>query len=213
MRVCICISRKYGSGGQQVAEKVAQDLALPCYDRELIADAVRLSGVDTSLLDRTRPKEANHWLYEHMYTEQETPYAGKSPQEIFMEATEATVIELSGKSDCIFIGRNAARILEEKTDVRVISVFITALLEDRVAEIMRRDGADEIEARREIRRVDRVRSDYFEYYRPEIAENKDVAWGDPLVYDACFNGSLLSPELMASAIEKMYIKVREQGEG
>jgi cytidylate kinase len=213
MRICICISRKYGGGGQEVAERVAKDLALPCYDRELIADAVKLSGVDTSLLDRTRPKEANHWLYEHMYAEEKTPYAGKSPQEIFLAATEATIIELSGKSDCVFIGRNAARILKEKTDVRVISVFITGLLEDRVNKIMKQDGTDEFEARREIRRIDRVRSDYFEYYRPVIAENKEVAWGDPLVYDACLNGSLLSPELMAAAIETLYNKVREQGEG
>ncbi len=213
MRVCICISRKYGSGGQEVAVRVAEELSLPCYDRELIADAVKISGVDTSLLERTRPKEANHWLYEHMYAEEKTPYTGKSPQEIFMDATEATIMELSEKSDCVFIGRNAARILEEKTDVRVISVFITGRLEDRVAKVMERDGTDEFEARREIRRIDRVRSDYFEYYRPEIAENKEVAWGDPLVYDACLNSSLLSPELMAAAIETLYNKVREQGEG
>ena len=35
-RTIICISREYGSGGSEVAAKLAEMLGVPCYDKELV---------------------------------------------------------------------------------------------------------------------------------------------------------------------------------
>jgi len=210
MRTCICISRKYGSNGLLIAEKVASRLSLSCYDSELIAKAVEISGVDTSLLEATRPKKANDWLYENMYSEGSAEYSGKSPQEIFMESTEQAIIEYSAMSDCVFVGRNAGQILKTNTKFNVICVFITAFLDDRIANVVEREHVSEFEAKRQIRKIDKLRSEYFEFYKPEIKESKDGVWGDPLMYDACFNCSQLKADEIACSIEGLYNKISNQ---
>ena len=67
MRTCICVSRTYGSKGRETSENMAERLVLPCHDRVLISEAISKGGVDTSVFDRTRTKEADRWLYEHLY--------------------------------------------------------------------------------------------------------------------------------------------------
>lgn len=40
----ICIGREYGSGGREIAEKLAEKLGIPCYDKLLIHKAAEKSG-------------------------------------------------------------------------------------------------------------------------------------------------------------------------
>ena len=40
----ITISREFGSGGRTIGKKVAENLGIPCYDRELIHKIAQESG-------------------------------------------------------------------------------------------------------------------------------------------------------------------------
>lgn len=42
----ITISREYGSGGRYVGKLLAEKLGIPCYDKEIIVDTARESGLD-----------------------------------------------------------------------------------------------------------------------------------------------------------------------
>ena len=44
-RTIICISRQYGSGGREVGEAAAKKLGIPCYDKYLIQQAARETGL------------------------------------------------------------------------------------------------------------------------------------------------------------------------
>ncbi|WP_303857429.1 cytidylate kinase-like family protein [Aminicella lysinilytica] len=207
MRTCICVSRTYGSKGRETSENMAERLVLPCHDRVLISEAISKGGVDTSVFDRTRTKEADRWLYEHLYDADAIDESGMSPQEMFLNSTKKVIVELAKASDCVFVGRSAAQILKDNyPECRVISVFITATSEDRIAEIMRRWDEGEVAARRRLRKIDGLRKDCFEYYRSDEEVEKDSTWGDPALYDACFNTSLLSKDKIADAIEAIYRK-------
>ena len=50
-RSIITIGRQFGSGGREIGEKLAKELSIPFYDKELIALAGQRSGIDQSLLD------------------------------------------------------------------------------------------------------------------------------------------------------------------
>lgn len=40
----ITISREFGSGGRTIGKQVAEELGIPCYDRELIQQVAEKSG-------------------------------------------------------------------------------------------------------------------------------------------------------------------------
>ena len=60
----ICISREYGSGGREIAEKLAQKLNIPCYDKLLIQKAAKESGYSEEFLNEygERPLSLNNLL-------------------------------------------------------------------------------------------------------------------------------------------------------
>ena len=53
----ICIGRQYGSGGREIGEKLAERLGIACYDKLLITQAARESGltVETVEADDEKP--------------------------------------------------------------------------------------------------------------------------------------------------------------
>ena len=46
----VCIGRQYGSGGREVGALVAEKLGVTCYDKLLIQEAARKSGMDETFL-------------------------------------------------------------------------------------------------------------------------------------------------------------------
>ena len=44
--IIITISRQYGSGGKEIANKLGELLGIPVYDREIISLAAKQSGTD-----------------------------------------------------------------------------------------------------------------------------------------------------------------------
>ena len=47
--VVITIARGFGSGGKYIAKKLADELGIPCYDRQLLTLASQASGIDENL--------------------------------------------------------------------------------------------------------------------------------------------------------------------
>lgn len=45
MRSIITISREFGSGGREIGKKLADDLGIPFYDKELLEMASKESGI------------------------------------------------------------------------------------------------------------------------------------------------------------------------
>ena len=62
-RSIITIGRQFGSGGREIGEKLAKELSIPFYDKELIALAGQRSGIDQSLLDDVDENATNSMLY------------------------------------------------------------------------------------------------------------------------------------------------------
>jgi cytidylate kinase len=81
--------------------------------------------------------------------------------------------------------------LRHRTDV--VSIFITANDNDRIHRLVERKGCTESEAQDMMRKIDKQRAAYYDYYaaRP---------WGVASSYDICINSSLLSIEGTVNAI-------------
>ena len=59
----ITIARQFGSGGHEVAEKLAEILGIKAYDKELIALAAEKSGYHPDMLHKADERAAGSLLY------------------------------------------------------------------------------------------------------------------------------------------------------
>ena len=105
-----------------------------------------------------------------------------------------TIESLAERGSCIIVGRCADYVLRERENV--LSVFVTAPLEDRVARICSSCEKGEKECRQWIASTERKRSSYYNYYTFKT-------WGAAECYDLCLNSSKLGIEGCADVVEKI----------
>ena len=58
----ITISREYGSGGRAIGERVAKELGIPFYDKQLILMAAKESGLSEEYIKKTEQMKSTSFL-------------------------------------------------------------------------------------------------------------------------------------------------------
>lgn len=176
----ITIGRQFGAGGRSIGRDLAGRLGIGFYDKELIVEAARASGLSQQLLDSLDEQHTGSLLYSLVMNAQGKNLFGHSkPVELLVyEAQITSVKNVAEKGPCVIVGRAADCIL--RNDYEIVSIFITAPLAQRVAHVAVRDGISEEEAARKIARLDRARASFYN----EFSEQK---WGAAGSYDLCIN--------------------------
>ncbi|MDD5807562.1 MAG: cytidylate kinase-like family protein [Oscillospiraceae bacterium] len=193
----ITVGRQYGSGGREIGTMLAEKLGIAYYDDMLLKEAAKESGLCEDLFHSfdERPKS-------FLYSVAMDPYSfsmnhvmpkGSIEQQVYL-ATYDTIKKLADKGPCVLIGRCADYALKDRDDV--INLFITAPLENRIERVARRNGITRDEAKERIKRTDKSRASYYNYY-----SSKD--WGDAKSYDLCIDSSLLGIEGTVELLEKL----------
>ena len=193
----ITVGRQYGSGGREIGTMLAEKLGIAYYDDMLLKEAAKESGLCEDLFHSfdERPKS-------FLYSVAMDPYSfsmnhvmpkGSIEQQVYL-ATYDTIKKLADKGPCVLIGRCADYALKDRDDV--INLFITAPLENRIERVARRNGITRDEAKERIKRTDKSRASYYNYY-----SSKD--WGDAKSYDLCVDSSLLGIEGTVELLEKL----------
>jgi cytidylate kinase len=192
---CICIGRKFGSGGRNIASMVAKELGIKVYDRNLLKTASENTGFSEQFFeeaDEEKTRNGLRSLFMNRFNSS-NGFANNylSNESIFNMQSEA-IRKIHEQEDCIFIGRSADYVLR-KSD-RLLNVFIAADMSARVSRICRHaDGMDPKKALSLIEETDRKRSSYYNYFTGRT-------WGDPAFYDICLNSTTLGYEKCAEII-------------
>ena len=193
----ICIGRQYGSGGREIGEKLAKNLGVVCYDKLLIRQAAKDSGLSADIIenDEERPIGLCEVVSGNPFADSAllgaTFYSEK--QRVF-EAESKAISEIAEKGPCIIIGRCASSILRG-AGYDVLSVFVYADMDDRAKRIAERNGIGIKEAIRKAEKVDRLRKDYFDFY-------SDTPWGEHASYDLMISSSRYGIDGTADVIGK-----------
>ena len=61
--LAVCIAREFGSGGREVGRLVAQEMGLAYYDRELLKEAAKKSGIVEEMFEKADERPTNSLLY------------------------------------------------------------------------------------------------------------------------------------------------------
>lgn len=202
-RFVITIGRQFGSGGRELGHRLAQMFGIPYYDKELIAEASKESGLDPEYFekaDEQAPGSLIHALAANLMMSGgavgvENALAGEN---IFKFQSDV-IREVARTGSCVIVGRCADYIL--RNEPLCISTFIYASDEDRTDRIMRCHGAKNAkEAQEMMRKTDKKRAGYYNFYT-------DKTWGAAPTYNLCIDSSVLGIEKTAEVIRE-YIEQR-----
>ena len=205
-RIIVTIGRQSGSGGRRIGLALAEALGVPCYDKELIAEAAKNSGLCEEILESHDETPSRSFLYSLvMDTYSLGFHAGQvdmpMEQKVFLAQYNA-IRDIASRESCVFVGRCADYALEDDPDM--VSVFITGDEEDKIEHVMETYELSRNKAKDYIQKTDKRRSNFYNYY-----SNK--RWSEASSYDLCLNRSKLGFEGTVEAIVE-FIKLKKRHE-
>ena len=125
----ITIARGFGSGGKDVGTRLAEELGIPCYDRQLLTMASDQYGIDEGLFvdvnEKLRGKHITNRLRGIPDPKVLEPHQKDFVSDVNLFNIQAQLIrELAKTESCVIIGKCADHILRDLDNV--ISVYIEA---------------------------------------------------------------------------------------
>lgn len=199
----ITIARGYGSGGRTIGKKLAEELNIPYYDRDLLRLASDDSGINEQLFAKADEKLKKSKLFKvasNIYKGEIIPPDSDdfvSNDNLFNY--QAKIIkELAETESCIIIGRCADFVLKDMDNV--VKVFVHAPREECINTLKQMTGKAEKEIEKQITSIDKHRAEYYNYYT-----GRD--WEDAKNYDLCLNSSRLGFDKCVEIV-KEYLNIR-----
>ena len=197
----ITIGRQYGSGGKEIGLRLAKELGIKCYDKELLNRAAKDSGLCQELFENNDEKPTNSFLYSLVMDTYSFGYSSAAfadmpiNHKVFLAQFD-TIKNIAKEGPCIMVGRCADYALSDFEDS--ISVFIHADLDKRIRRIARKFELTDSAAKDRIQKTDKRRASYYNYYTSK-------KWGDASSYNLSLDSGELGidgcVQLIKAAVE------------
>lgn len=172
----VTVGREYGSGGRLLAKRLANELGIPFYDRELIEMAAKETGFSEDFIRNSEMQKTGSFLYNLYISSQNLPV----PDQVFI-AQSNIIKRVAEEGPCVIVGRCANYVLRERKDC--MHVFIHAPLEQRVRRATEQYGVKAEGAQAGIQKIDKARASYYNHYTGN-------RWGESRGYDLAVNSGL-----------------------
>ena len=204
MKTIITIGRQFGSGGKEIGIRVSKELGIPFYDKELLQEAAKKSGLCQKIFENfdEKPKSLLYAIAMDAYPLGFSGNMGESLEQQVHLAIFKTIRQIAEEGPCVIIGRCASAILRA-AGYRPLSVFIYADSADRAKRIAARNNLDEKRALHKAQKVDRMRKHHFDFYA-------DTLWGEPESYDLMLSSSEYGIDGAASVIASAQEAMRHE---
>lgn len=187
----ITISREFGSGGRTIGKKVAENLGIPCYDRELIHKIAQESGFAEEYIQDAGEYSPGGFLASALSSRS----FGPTNEDYLWEIQWKIITELAEKESCVIVGRCADYILRDKANC--LTAFIHASMDYRADRIVRVYGEREVSPQERLRDKDKRRAAYHRFYT-------DMKWGDAKNYQITLDSGKLGIEQCVKILQMLY---------
>lgn len=196
MRKIITIGREFGAGGGEIGRRVAKELGLPYYDKDII--------LRTAIASRKlNPEQVRKWDERvpgsFGFAQSLFDFYNKPLDEELWSAQKDAIREMANKESCVIVGRNGDYILREFD--HCLNVFVHAGFHWRVkrmAGMMPNTSIEQVTA--DVKQADKARKRYCEYYTGKT-------YGDSRNFDLTLNTEKLGIEravkLVLAAAEEL----------
>ena len=201
----ITIGRQFGSGGRKVGRLLAEKLDIPYYDKELLAEAAKDSGICQEIFENHDEKPTRSLMFSlvtgvQMHGDPGSMYMDMPLNHRIFLAQFDAIRRIASEGPCVIVGRCADYVLRDKPNA--VSVFVKADIRQRVERAVSLYGVDPARAEETVRKADKQRASYYNYYAT-------ATWGDVNNYDLCVDTGKLGIDGTVELIEQ-YLRLREQ---
>lgn len=194
-QLLIAIGREFGSGGHEIAEKLGQCLGLNVYDKNMLDEMSERYGFDREVLDEHEETPVNV-----LFSRKIRGFSSSIEEVIAQRQFEHIKEKADSGESFIIVGRCAEHVLQGRPGLHAF--FIRGDADVKCRTVMGRYNLEERDARELMRRRDRQRKNYHNFYC-------DGKWGDSRNYDLCINASAIGVDGAVELLYK-YLELKEE---
>ncbi len=199
MNKIITISREFGSGGREIGKRLADELQLAYYDREIISKLAKETGMTEEYIKNI--SEKGIYPYAFQFAKSFAVYSKmQSEQTQILIEQQKLIKKIAEKGNCIIVGRGANIILKE---LKTIDIFVYSDMKSKIERCRKKNKDSEKLSDRELEQkiiqIDKNRKNYH-----KILMN-NLEWGDKRIYDLCINTAEVEIKNIISPLAE-YIK-------
>ena len=175
----ITIGCEYGAKGNAIGRKIAEDLNIKFYNRDLVDEIIEEVGIPKEIMEKVEEggtiagKGAEGDVRGSF-----SKYADLTDRAIHVQ--KQIIRKLAEKESCVIIGRSADYILKDRDDV--LNVFIHGDMPEKIQRITRLYNVGEQEAVKMMADTDKRRMANYNFYTEQN-------WGKASNYTLCLNSS------------------------
>lgn len=191
-RFVVTFARGFGSGGKEIASKLAKDLGIHCYENRILTLASQMSGLDEDIFREVDEKVRNKGGFSSFLRglPKAKSYIARNEKFVsddkLFEYQSKIIKDLAEKESCVIVGKCADFVL--RGNPRVVSVYIEAPRAFCLKRTMEKMGVTAEVAAATITQTDKFRADYYEYY------TGGNYWTNPVNYDITLNSEKVGIE-------------------
>ena len=183
----ITISREFGSGGRTIGRRVAEELGIPFYDKEIVEQISLESGFAPHFIEENGEHAPGKTRFSYAFAPQGVPGVmnGLSTADFLWNIQCGVILQIAEKGPCVIVGRNADYILKDRSDV--MDVYIHADTDFKAERIVRLYGESEKSPAQRLAEKDKRRRLNYQHYTGRT-------WGAAQNYEMCLCSSMLGIE-------------------
>lgn len=199
-QLIISVGREFGSGGHEIAERLAEKFELPLYDRNLLQEILTEKDLELGKTELEELARYDELTRNFLFSRTIRGYSNSPEENIASMQFEYLQKKAEKGESFVIVGRCAETVLKKYEGL--VSIYILADMEAKIERVERMNGVSEMEAEVLIKRYDKERKSYHNYYCVH-------KWGDSRNYDICMNSSRLGIQGTADVLED-YIRARRK---
>ena len=201
----VTFARGFGSGGKEIASKLAKELGIHCYENRILTLASQLSGLDEKVFDKVNEKVRDMGGFVALMRglPRAKGYIARNDKfvsdDMLFEYQRQIIENLAETESCIIVGKCADWILRGRDNV--VSIYIEAPRNFCLKRVMKNMGVTKDVAAATISHTDKYRADYYAYY------TKGNYWTNPVNYDMTLNSERVGVDNCVKVI-KNYLQIK-----
>ncbi|MFG6318741.1 MAG: cytidylate kinase-like family protein [Clostridia bacterium] len=181
MNKIITISREFGSGGREIGKRLADELNMAYYDREIIMLLAKETGMTEEYIKNITEKGV--YPYAFQYAKSFVSYSNMQNKQTEILVVQNKILkQIAEKGDCIIVGRGANTILK---DYDPMNIFVYADMESKIKHCRIKRNDEELtdkKLEKKINEIDKNRKNYHQLI-------SNIEWGRKENYHLCINTS------------------------
>lgn len=201
----ITFARGFGTGGKEIASRLAKELGIHCYENRILTLASQMSGLDENVFMEVNEKIRSTGGFssflrglprsKHYITRNEEFIS----DDTLFEYQQKIIENLADMESCVIVGKCADWVLRNRPNV--VSIYIEAPRNFCVKRTMDHMGVTEETANATIKQTDKFRADYYTYY------THGNYWTNPVNYDMTLNSEKVGVDQCVEVI-KAYLEIK-----